>query len=171
MRFFFILMVALLWGGCVKEPLLYSGTGQKPVYEQLSSLGKFSIETPRPILNGSKSVFYKNYLFLIDEQQGVHVIDFNSPSNPVSLKFIKILGNLDISISNDLLYADSGPHLLVLDISNMSNITLKYKLENQFKPTVISPPAYRGYFECYDASKGWIVGWETGYVESVKCYK
>ena len=66
-----------------------------------------SIEVPRPIDESGKVYTYQDYIFINDKSQGIHVIDNSNPQQPRKISFIKIPGNVDISIKDDFLFADS----------------------------------------------------------------
>lgn len=85
---------------------------------------------PRPIDESGKIYAYKDYIFVNDKYRGVHVIDNSDPENPQKISFIEIAGNVDISIKDDILYADSIMDLMIFDISDISNITIVKRLEN-----------------------------------------
>ncbi|MFD2099680.1 LVIVD repeat-containing protein [Flagellimonas iocasae] len=120
------------------------------------------IIAPRPIHQSGKVYTYQDYIFINDMYQGIHVIDNSNPAQPVKIAFITIPGNVDISVKDNYLYADSLMDLVVLDISNISDISLVNRLENVLYTNIFFP------FEAdlvdtegvdYDAEM--IIGWET----------
>ncbi len=88
------------------------------------------IIAPRPIEESGKIYAYKDYIFVNDKYRGVHVIDNSNPENPKKIAFIKIVGNVDISVKDDYLYADSITDLMVLNIVDINNISIVNRLEN-----------------------------------------
>ncbi|TGV02498.1 LVIVD repeat-containing protein [Flavivirga rizhaonensis] len=90
------------------------------------------ITVPKNIEEAGKIYAYKNYIFVSDNNKGVHVIDNSNPKQPKVTKFIKIPGNEDISVKDDFLYADSATDLVVFDISNINSITLVERLKDVF---------------------------------------
>jgi len=80
-------------------------------------------ETPREMSSVSRIYLYKNYLFINEQNQGVHVIDNSSPMSPQRIAFVAIPGNTEISVRSDNLYADSYVDLVTLDVSDINNIT------------------------------------------------
>lgn len=120
------------------------------------------IIAPRPIDESGKIYTYKDYIFVNDKYQGLHVIDNRNPSQPVKIAFINIPGNVDISVKNDYLFADSLMDLVVIDISDINNIEVVNRLENVLYNNVFWP------FEAdivegssYDYENEILVGWET----------
>ncbi|MDX1315726.1 MAG: hypothetical protein R3356_09505, partial [Eudoraea sp.] len=82
--------------------------------------------------------------------------------NPRKISFIKIAGNVDISVKDSYLYADSITDLMVFDISDISNIQIVNRLENVLRDNVIWPME-ADIFEYGDWNYGSeiLVGWEV----------
>ncbi|MEP5338099.1 MAG: hypothetical protein ABJL44_08385 [Algibacter sp.] len=91
-----------------------------------------TIKAPQAIKESGKIYAYSNYIFVNDLNEGVHVIDNTNPESPKAIKYINIPGNEDISIKDDFLYADSATDLVVFDISDINNISIKERLEDVF---------------------------------------
>ena len=87
---------------------------------------------PQNIDEAGKIYAYENYIFVNDKFEGLHIIDNTNPEIPTAIAYIKIPGNIDISIKNDYLYADSSIDLVVFDISNIHGILEVERLENVF---------------------------------------
>lgn len=117
---------------------------------------------PMPIEESGKIYAYKNYIFVNDKYRGVHVIDNSDPSDPKKVSFIKIAGNVDISVKDDFLYADSITDLIVLDISDVNNITIVNRLENVLRDNIVWPIEADIVEDAnIDYENEIIVGWET----------
>ena len=120
------------------------------------------IIAPIPINESGKIYTYNEYIFVNDRYQGIHVIDNSNPQQPVKIAFIKIPGNVDISVKDDYLYADSLMDLVVLDISDINNIVQINRLENVLYNNVFWPfEADIVEHEGYDYENEIVVGWET----------
>lgn len=116
---------------------------------------------PKPIDESGKIYAYKNFIFVNDKYRGVHVIDNTDPKAPQKINFIKIAGNVDISVKDDYLYADSLMDLIVLDISDIHNIVIVNRLENVLRDNVIWPmEADLFESENMDYENDILVGWE-----------
>jgi hypothetical protein len=156
---------------CGKEkPLKVQGL--KPIYIPLSELQNFQQISPQPIQNSGKSLLYNQYLFLSENNKGIHIIDISDTLHPTKISFLQIPGNKDMSAQNNRLYVDNGPDLLVLDISNINNIQIVNRVKNTFAPSEYSPSDYSGYFECADYSNNrWLIGWQEVSLENPRCKK
>jgi hypothetical protein len=119
------------------------------------------IEAPKPILNVGKIYAYENYIFINEKYKGVHVIDNNVPSSPQTIAFINIPGNEDISIKNDILFADSAVDLLVFDISDLNSIIEIERLEDVFNVYDYQIPneAQDVDFSDFNSETDIIIGW------------
>lgn len=116
---------------------------------------------PQPIDESGKIYAYQDYIFINDKYKGVHVIDNSNPENPQKIAFIKIAGNVDISIKDDYLYADSISDLVVLDISDISNIEIVNRLLDVLPDNVVWPAADVFEWEGIDYENDVLVGWEV----------
>ncbi|NNL16612.1 MAG: hypothetical protein HKO81_08225 [Flavobacteriaceae bacterium] len=87
---------------------------------------------PQNIDEAGKIYAYNDYIFVNDQFKGVHIIDNTNPESPQAIAYIKIPGNVDISIKNNYLYADSSVDLVVFDISNINGIEPVERLEDVF---------------------------------------
>lgn len=120
------------------------------------------IIAPMPIEESGKIYAYEDYIFINDTYKGVHVIDNSNPATPKKISFIKIAGNVDISIKDNYLYADSLTDLMVLDISDINNIQIVSRLENVLRNNLVWPVDV-DFFEYgeIDYENEIIIGWET----------
>ena len=119
------------------------------------------IVDPQPIDASGKIYAYQNYIFINDKYKGVHVIDNSNPESPMKISFIKIAGNVDISIKDNYLYADSIMDLIVLDISDLDNIQIVNRLENVLRDNIAWPAAEIFEWEDIDHDNEILIGWET----------
>lgn len=169
LTFGFIAVVFFLSSCIRKDEPNFLAMGMRPNYIPLDSLLHFSQEAPRDIVDGTKIAYYQNYMFMVDHNRGIHVIDLTDPNNPIKASFLSIPGNQDVTLTNGYLYADNGPHLLILDISDLSNIRLIERRRDAFSFNLSAPVGHRGYFECPDPSQGWVVGWDSIELVSPRC--
>lgn len=79
-----------------------------------------------------KMCFYKGYLYISEPGKGVHIVDNTNPANPKITGYIEILGNYDLIVRNNVLYADALIDLVWFDVSNPSSPVLKGRLEGAF---------------------------------------
>ena len=116
---------------------------------------------PQAIVEAGKIYYYNGYIFINEDNTGVHVIDNTNPSDPNIIAFIKIPGNKDISIKDGFLFADSLIDLVVFDISDINHIEEVNILEDVFNVYNYDIPegAYMVDFDSYDSTENVIVGW------------
>lgn len=90
------------------------------------------IETARTLQEPGKIYTKDGFLFINEIKQGIHVIDNRNPESPKTVAFIRIPGNGDIAVRNNILYADSYMDLVALDISEVTNIRPVKRINNVF---------------------------------------
>ncbi len=121
------------------------------------------VAEPQAIGKVGKMCFYDGYLYISEPEKGIHIIDNRDPSHPQIIGFIELIGNADLSIRNNMLYADSYVDLVWFDIANPAQPKLKGRLENVFETALpVIDNGYRfDYNMCYNGdSTGIVVGWE-----------
>jgi len=165
-KLLFLFSIAVLaLGGCknsVTEMVTYKVN--EPVFlstEAFRSSVKVTNEK-RQITNIGKMCFYKDYLYISEPEKGIHIIDNRNPSSPQIVGFIELLGNADLAIRNDRLYADSYIDLVWFDISNPALPSLTGRLDSIFPGAfpITNNQYVIDYQKCVDGQKtGIIVGW------------
>ena len=132
-----------------------------PVYMSFSEFrNSFSKGEAIEITNPGKIYFKDNYLFVNEVGKGIHVIDNSDPADPKKLYFYEIMGNVDIAIKGNILFADSFIDLVAIDISDVNNPVEINRIENVF-PEVM-PEGDKWYpYAMVDKSEGVIVDWKV----------
>jgi hypothetical protein len=96
-------------------------------------------EAPREIQKPGKIYWYPPYLLINEKEEGLHIIDNSDPSNPTAISFLKVKGNRDMAVLNNILYADSYFDLISIDISDVHNITETHRVEMFRAPDYYDP--------------------------------
>lgn len=119
----------------------------------------------QPIEKQGKICFHNGYLYISESERGIHIIDNRNPSSPQNVGFIELMGNVDLSVRNEMLYADSYIDLVWFDISNPAQPVSKGRLEGVFESALPSTDNWymSDYQMCQTAkSEGKIiVGWNV----------
>lgn len=156
------LILAAITNGCTDktiERITYEAN--VPVYMSFTDFrNSFQKSDPVDITLPGKIYFKDGYLFVNEVGKGIHVIDNSDPSNPVKVAFYEILGNVDMAIKGNTLYADSYIDLVSIDISDINNPKEVGRLENIF-PEVV-PEGDRWYpYAMVDNTQGVIIDWKV----------
>jgi len=141
--------------------------GWKPIYASESGTNEVTVSDSEPLNNPGRIYVYENYLMVNDQGKGIHIYDNSDQSNPQELSFIGIQGNLDFSVKDNVIYADNITDMVIVDISNPMQPEYVNRIENIF-PVQQFPDEF-GPFECVDASRGMVVGWERAKLLDPKC--
>ena len=143
--------------------------GYAPIYQSDSSITEIRSEDPQPILEGGKIYVRNKELYQVEKGSGIHVLDITDPANPVKKAFIRIAGAQEVSIKENLLYANNYNDLVVINISDIKHVQLVNRMKDVFHITGGNVPPEKGYFECVDPGKGSVIGWQKKNLYSPKC--
>ncbi len=157
-----LLVLAASLTGCMDktvERITY--TANVPVYMSFAEFRtSFEKSDPIEITQPGKIYFKDDYLFVNEVGKGIHVIDNSNPANPEKIAFYEIMGNVDIAIKGNILFADSFIDLVAIDITDIDNPVEVGRLQNIF-PEVV-PEGDRWYpYAMVEKSKGVIIDWEV----------
>ncbi|MDX8338822.1 hypothetical protein SLH46_06495 [Draconibacterium sp. IB214405] len=166
---FLLLFITLAFSACMDE-YTEEFTANSPVYLSYEDLrnGVKPAES-RDLVNPGKIYFKDGYLFVVEQFEGVHIIDNQNPADPQNIGFIEIPGNVDIAIKENILYADSYVDLVAIDISTITNPEEVDRVKNVLPYTL--PPADDTYrYAEVDEDKGVVIEWEIKKVRQTMEY-
>lgn len=150
-------------------PTPASVDGWAPVYSTSADAYTVSSTDPKTIEDGGKIYVKGKELYQVEAGKGIHVVDISNPVSPQKLRFIAIRGAQEMAIKGNYLYANNLNDLVVVDISNITSVKEVGRMKGIFHMVDQSYPPEDGYFECIDASKGTVVGWEQKTLKHPKC--
>jgi len=159
----FVAVAGLLFTACSdKVEITQKYTMMEPVYLTPQEIREsFDITTPREVTNTGKIYLYQNYIFLNEPGKGIHIINNTSKEKPEIITFINIPGNYEMAARGDRIFADSYLDLVVLDISDPTDIKLTKRIEDIFLELAQQN-------EYYDPERGVIVDYEPTEIVEVK---
>jgi hypothetical protein len=135
-------------------------TANSPVYMSYEDL-RTAVKpaATRDLVNPGKIYFKDNYIFVVEDRKGIHIINLANPASPQKIGFIEVPGCVDIAIRQSTLYADSYIDLVAIDVSNLDNIREVARLKDVL-PYIV-PPADNDYrMSEVDKDKGVVIDWE-----------
>ncbi|MCG8307881.1 MAG: hypothetical protein MI975_10865 [Cytophagales bacterium] len=150
-----IAVFSFIMTGCDdKVEVTQKYTRMEPVYISTEELrASFDIMPPVEVTNTGKIYLYQDYILLNEPGKGVHIIDNKNKEQPDAISFVKIPGNYEMAVQGDRLFADSYVDLVVIDISDPSNVKLTKRIEDIFLDLAVQN-------QYYDVEKGIITDWE-----------
>ncbi|GAA4371911.1 hypothetical protein [Hymenobacter koreensis] len=114
-------------------------------------------------LHNTGKIFIKGpYVYINERYEGVHIIDNTDPAQPRNVGFLRIPGNLDVSMRGNLLYADNAEDLVTLDVSDPSAVRVSSRVRRAFPE--LAPPEQADVIEEYRPENrpadAVVVGWQ-----------
>ncbi|MEM6397020.1 MAG: hypothetical protein AAF741_11795 [Bacteroidota bacterium] len=146
--------------------------GLAPIYASVENWDEISISDPEEIQQLGKIYYKAPYIYATDKGKGIHIIDNTNPEDPVRTAFLRIIGNSDLAIRGDILYANNLRDLVAIDISDLNNVSVVDRLSDVFINVGADfPQNYAGFFECVDPQMGPVAAWfETTLIEP-QCWR
>ncbi|MBO9728694.1 MAG: hypothetical protein J7623_08660 [Chitinophaga sp.] len=125
-KFPLIALLVFVLCGCAKDKCrktVFTKVYTPKIMAMKDYLATLKSEAPRTIQTTGKIYVKDNYIFVSDPNEGIHIIDNNHPAAPENIAFLKVMGNVDMAIKGNILYADSYSNLMVFDIRNPRQIS------------------------------------------------
>ncbi len=144
------LLLIVIAASCIKSTSSKKFKIYTPQFEAKSTyLQKIKKQEPKAVTKIGKHILYKNYMLVSSiNQDGIHVFDVANPASPQNIGFINIPYNDNITIKNDIMYANSGPDLLVLTIANNMEVSVVNYINK-----INANYYYYNYYQLSDSSK------------------
>lgn len=143
-----------------------------PVYANTADAKQIILQSPQPIINGGKIATLGNYVYQVETDKGIHIIDYTNPAAPVKKGFIKDALCRELAIKGNSIYTNNLTDLVVIDISNPNIVSVSSRIDNSFPDLATQyPPCTGCYFECADPAKGIVIQWTKQQVNNPKCKK
>ncbi|NCD12739.1 MAG: hypothetical protein EOL93_09310 [Epsilonproteobacteria bacterium] len=161
---FLLIAMAVIFSSC-EDKLTYEYMANCPVYMSYETLRTAIVQTPsQPISKAGKIYIKDNYLFIIQELQGIHIIDNNNPEYPENISFIAIPGATDMAVKDHILYVDSYIDMIAFDVSHPEVVTIKSRIKEVLPYTL--PPWDLDYpVAPIHPDSGVVTGWEKRMVK------
>ena len=172
MKYIFPVLVAVMISGSCKtnKPDLGIVDAYAPIYLSKTASETITQLPPQPIEQGGKIAKLGRYLYQVENNKGIHVIDVINPSTPVRKGFISIPLCQELTLKGNYLYTNNNLDLVVINLTDVNAIAVTSRIKNAFPELAPPFPTQTGiYFECADLAKGVVIGWELKKVDNPKC--
>lgn len=140
--------------------------GYKPVYSQDSTLLRIVVDSPQQVKNPGKIYAMGNLIYQNEKGYGIHVLDRTDPTQIRNKGFIRIRGNMEMSIKGNFLYVNSYRDLVVLNIADWLHPVEVKRIKDAFIQggeqvynLFLPPPEHQVYYECVNPYQGIQTGW------------
>jgi hypothetical protein len=144
-----------------EDTTLREYTGYAPVYLSYIDLRSAVTQEQNVALKNPGKIYFKdNYIFIVEELKGIHVFDNTNPASPVKKTFVRLPGVVDISISGNIMYADSYVDIVVLNVEDINNIHEVGRIADILPYTVPATENTKFPTAYVDKDKGVVVDWE-----------
>ncbi len=70
------------------------------------------VSSALPIRNPGRIYIYQNWLLLVEQYKGIHLIDNADPAHPIRKGFLRVPGCQSMAVGNGILYVDNAVDLV-----------------------------------------------------------
>jgi len=146
-RFFALALVACLCSSCWTfyggdDDYLYTTQYEAVTIPRADFENAVVLESPRAVINAGKIYVKDDFLFINEKEAGVHIYNNADVTAPVAVAYIPILGNTDIAVKNNTIYAHHMTDLIAFQYSAFNNrLRMRNRLQNVF-PGLVSPDGF-----------------------------
>lgn len=122
----------------------------------------FFCGVPQPVCTASGFYVYQQYLFIVEENQGLHIYDNTDSNNPTPITFMQAPGGQGLAVRNGILYMNQYTDLVAFSLDNPEQPELVGRTEDVFEPYSV--------FAQVLPSDEFVVDWvETGERQTLDC--
>lgn len=122
----------------------------------------FTCGVALPVCTASSFYVYDQYLFMVEENEGLHIFDNSDSNNPVPITFMEAPGGQGIAVRNGILYMNQYTDLVAFSLDNPEQPELVGRTEDVFEPYSV--------FAQVLAGDQFVTGWnETGERRTLSC--
>ena len=168
---YLVLLLTIVFSSCIRnDPDQIKILAYAPVYLSQQDASAVGLTTAKPTVHAGKIYAYNSYLFQVEQNEGIHIIDNADPKQAHKIAFLKVPAASELAIRANHLYTNNINDLVVFDISDINAPQLVSRIENAF-PQINQeyPPLSGVYFECVDPAKGVVIGWEQKHLDNPQC--
>ncbi len=158
-----------------RQPTAEAREAWVPVYSQDASAMKQVTAGPvRSTVNAGKIYVLGNIIYQVEQDSGIHIINYSNPSSPQKVGFIRSFLCKELAVKNGLIYTNNGSDLVVIDATSINNVREMARTPGVFPDLSLQYPPKTGssgllYFVCPDPSQGIVVRWEKKTVSNANC--
>lgn len=164
-------IIALMLDGCRKPEEEIIREGYTPIYLNKQDAYNIRFIPPKAVEYPGKIYVKDSLIYLVEKNEGIHVIKNSDPRNPEIIGFLKIGGIKNLSIKSYMLYAENFTDIVAIDISNIESPKVLKRIKNINPIKNIMAPEADGWFKCADTTQGYVIGWRKQTIKNPKCYK
>ena len=145
-----ILLIALLLSSVVNmafQNQSYRPANFEPIFMTRAEMeASVTLLGPRAIETPGKIWIYNNYILLVEEFRGIHIIDNSNPNNSESIAFIRVDGCVDIAMSDDIIFANNAIDMIGIRANSTFNNVEVISRNRNILPMLTSPEPFNDWY-------------------------
>ncbi|NJC25057.1 LVIVD repeat-containing protein [Neolewinella antarctica] len=137
----FTLLFALTLTSCIEETcedtIIFQGFEPQIVTTENWRGASFGCFGPIDVCEATGFYVYQQYLFMVEDGKGLHIIDNSDPHNPLPVTWMEVPGGQGLAVRNNILYMNQYTDLVAFDLADPKTPTFISRTENVFEPYTV----------------------------------
>lgn len=100
------------------------------------------VPTSMSILDPGTMCVFQNWILLVEQYKGVHIIDNTDSSNPTRVGFLRVPGCQSVGVGNGVVYVDNAVDLVGVRFHPETGTVEEIARSRAVLPELISPEGY-----------------------------
>jgi hypothetical protein len=100
------------------------------------------VDSALVITDPGRIYVYRNWLMLVENYKGIHLIDNTDPANPVRKGFLRVPGCQSLAVGNGTLYVDNAVDLVGIRLDPDAMTAVEVARNKKALPEIASPDGY-----------------------------
>ncbi len=100
------------------------------------------VASSMPLQNPGRIYVYRNWLLLVEQYKGLHLIDNTDPAHPVRRAFLRVPGCQSMAVGNGVLYVDNAVDLVGVKIDFSPLSARELARNRKALPEITNPDGY-----------------------------
>lgn len=139
-----------------------------PIYGHNTALREITGSGPEPTKDAGKIYVSGKRLYQVENNKGIHIIDYTDETNPRKLAFINIAGCGEVTVKNNALISNCLNDIVTIDISDpehpkeLTRVREAFAITSYYNEfaTQQKPPMPNVYYVCPNGYQGDVIGWK-----------
>ena len=105
-----------------------------------------SLQEARPIESPGKIWLYNDYIFLIEQYKGIHVIDNSNPAFSKTIAFIQVDGCTELTMKGNIIYANNAVDMIGIKLAASFDAIDVVSRNRYILPIISSPEPWADWY-------------------------
>lgn len=119
----------------------------KPIMMKRADMeAAIGLQEPQPIVAPGKLWLYNNFIFIIEQYKGIHILNNTNPANTQNVGFIHIDGCTEVAVKSGVIYTNNAVDLIALKSTSAFDAIEVKSRNRDALPSIASPEPWNDWY-------------------------